>query len=171
MGSRPLQSLQTHQSASRVNPEQSCAFLVKPSTPAGKIPGTNIIKRRPLVFHDENVESLCLQYDVKVAMTFSTLKNLFAHVAGEQPFSLPFEVRPAEEILTGARKNLLLLGKKLPDRFDLDRNITERYYKRQIRTIAQFGQVSSFDESKEWFQILKFKTFRKFLSGINSFFL
>ena len=151
MTSRPLVCLQTQSGASKVDPERSCAFLVKPSTPAGKLPGTDIIKRRPLIFHDENVESLCLQYDVKVAMTFSTLKQLFSHCAGSQPFSLPFEVKPATEWLSGEKRNLLFLGKKLPDRFDLDRNLTERYYKRQIRTIAQFGEDSNFNESKERF--------------------
>ena len=92
---------------------------------------------------DENLKSLCIQYECKMAMSFSTLKQLFTHLCGEQPFVIPFEIEPTSDWLSGETTNLLICGKKLPDRFDLDRDITHRYYKRQLRTMSQIGQSSN----------------------------
>ena len=100
----------------------------------------------PLIFSalkDENLKSLCIQYECKIAMSFSTLKQLFIHLCGERRFVIPFEIEPTSDWLSGEPTNLLICGKKLPDRFDFDRNITHRYYKRQLRTMAQMGQTAN----------------------------
>ena len=70
-------------------------------------------------------------------MTASTLKQLFQYCATENQFTIPFEVQTVEDVLSGNPEKILLIGKKLPDRVELDRTITSRYYKRQLRTIAQ----------------------------------
>ena len=75
-------------------------------------------------------------------MTFSTLKQLFQNCASEQRFTIPFEIQPVDDWLSDRRVNLLFIGKKLPDRIELDRNITGRYYKRQLRTLAMSNSTT-----------------------------
>jgi len=77
-------------------------------------------------------------------MSFSTLKYLFTLLGYERgQFSMPFEITPTLDWCSNQMVNLLAIGKKLPDRLDPDRNITSRYYKRHLRTIATGNDSSN----------------------------